>query len=79
MKIGRPRKRNLEPGVTTSLGLKVRIETKSRIAEAADESGWSMSREVEFRLERTFRDDEILSRLDKIEKMLAGIVAEVRR
>lgn len=70
-KIGRPRK-GCELGERMALGLRVTAEAKAKLEKAADESGRSQSQEAEARLERTFRDDEVLAELRAIRCMLEG-------
>ena len=55
-RVGRPTK---EPeGVRASLGLRVRTETKRQLENAAVLFGRSQSQEAEFRLERSFNEEE---------------------
>jgi hypothetical protein len=68
-KLGRPRK-PIADGERCSLGLRVTASIKRLVEAAADGSGRSVSQEVEHRLERSFRDDEVLRRLDAIEARL---------
>jgi hypothetical protein len=49
-----------------SLGLRVTRDIKLALDGAAKESGRSQSQEAEARLERTFRDDEILNKLGEV-------------
>jgi TraY domain len=57
---GRPRKKAPKPGERVSLGLRVTAEMKAALDEAAARSGRSQSQEAEFRIERSFYDQQIL-------------------
>lgn len=61
-KRGRPTK-EAAPGRMASLGVKVTPRMKLEIVRAAAASGRSQSQEVEHRLARTFRDDELMVEL----------------
>ena len=54
---GRP-KRQPNPGERVPLGLRVTPELKTRLDDAANQSGRSQSQEAELRLEQSFRQDE---------------------
>lgn len=69
-KLGRPRKTPL--GKRASLGLRVTAKIKRRLEKAADASGRTQSQEAEARIERTFRDDEILAKLVFLEQKILG-------
>src|SRR5262245_3291966 len=58
-----PRRRKGRPtvGERVPLGLRVTPEMKKRLDAAAEESGRSQSQEVEFRLERSFERESLLS------------------
>ena len=58
-RMGRPTKAP-RPGERVSLGLRVTADIKSKLDEAARHSARSQSQEAEFRLERTFADDDRL-------------------
>jgi hypothetical protein len=62
---GRPTKQPT-PGARVSLGLKVTDEIKQRLDTAAQASGRTQSQEAEARLERTFRDEDLLPQLLRI-------------
>lgn len=66
---GRPTK-GRELGERVQLSLRVTPEMKRRLDSAAAASGRSQSQEAEFRLERTFRDDEVLSEMRAIREEL---------
>lgn len=57
---GRPIK-NPRPGAKASLGLKVTPHMKARIEAAAREAGRTQSQETEFRLERSFERQDLMS------------------
>jgi hypothetical protein len=57
---GRPR-REPQAGERVQLSLRVTPQMKRRLDTAADQSGRSQSQEVEFRLERSFEREEMLS------------------
>lgn len=59
-KRGRPTKQ-AEPGAKASLGLKVTPAIKTRLEEAAAASGRTQSQEAEFRIERSFDRQDLLS------------------
>jgi len=67
---GRPRQRDPKPGERVHLGLRVTLEMKRRIEAEAVRTGRSQSQEVEARLERSFRDDEILTELAALRELL---------
>ena len=54
---GRPRKKPIE-GERNHLGMRTTAELKSRLENEATKSGRSLSQEAEYRLERSFWDDE---------------------
>ena len=58
-RMGRPTKA-ARPGERVSLGLRVTADIKSKLDNAATRSDRSQSQEAEFRLERTFADDDRL-------------------
>lgn len=62
-KKGRKAVRQPEPGERVPLGLRVTPQLKERLDSAAEHSGRSQSQEAELRLERTFRDDDLLPEL----------------
>ena len=64
-KAGRP-SRELRPGERVPMSFRVRPELKLMMDEAASKSGRSVTQEIEMRLEQSFRDDRIESRLDEI-------------
>jgi hypothetical protein len=63
------------------LGLRVTPETKQRLDAAAEQSGRSQSQEAEFRLERSFDRQDLLSDVLKaeFEPTLAGIILAMGR
>lgn len=67
---GRPPEKTFASGDRVPLGLRVTAEMKIRLDQAAIQSGRSQSQEAEFRLERSFREDEIIDRLIRIEALL---------
>ena len=67
--IGRPRKKPGD-GQRNHLGLRVTAELKLRLEKEAVRIGRSLSQEVEFRLERSFLDDE--ARLAEIHNKFGG-------
>lgn len=70
-RIGRPMKA-ATPGTRVGLGLRVKADTKARLIEGAKANSRSLSQEAEMRIERSFRDDEIIERLARIERALIG-------
>lgn len=64
-----------KPGTRASLGLKVTSDMKARIEMAARQSGRTQSQEAEARLERTFRDDEVLAELRTANELLVRYLA----
>jgi predicted HicB family RNase H-like nuclease len=56
---GRPRK-GQEPGERAPLGLRVTPPLKERLVRAAEESGRSLSQEVELMLEKAFLIEDLL-------------------
>jgi hypothetical protein len=68
-KRGRPLK-EAPAGKRVPLGLRVTAEIKTKLAAAAVETNRSQSQEAELRLERSFTNDEIIARLDRIEALL---------
>lgn len=74
-RIGRPMK-PAEEGKRVSLGLKVSPAIKTRIDAAAKENGRTQSQEAEARIERTFREDRLLTELLEAAygRRLAGIL-----
>ena len=67
---GRPRQRDPQPGERVHLGLRVTLEMKRRIEAEAARTGRSQSQEVEARLDRSFRDDEVLAELARLRALL---------
>jgi hypothetical protein len=61
-KRGRPG-RKIQPGERVPLSLRVTPETKARLDQASTASGRSQSQEAELRLERSFREEELLPQL----------------
>jgi hypothetical protein len=59
-RIGRPLKK-ATPGTRFSLGLKVTADIKTRLDAAAEASGRSQSQEADFRLERSFDRNSLLT------------------
>jgi hypothetical protein len=57
---GRPRRRQPKPGERVSLGLRVTSRLKALLDQAAKDSGRSQSQEAEFRIELSFRDQDVL-------------------
>jgi len=57
---GRPFKAP-EPGERIMLGFRVTADMKTKIVAAAHATGRSLSQEVEFRLERSFREDDLIA------------------
>jgi hypothetical protein len=66
---GRPRS-NAEP--RHYVGFICPASLRQRLAAAAADNRASLSEEVKQRLERSFRDDEIMARLDEITARLDG-------
>lgn len=62
--VGRPKK---EDARRATISTRVTDELRKAIGEASKKTGRSLAQEIEFRLERSFRDDEIIERLDRIE------------
>jgi hypothetical protein len=58
---GRPRRRQPKPGERVSLGLRVTPDLKSTLDRAAKISGRSQSQEAEFRIERSFANQRLLT------------------
>jgi len=58
-----------------TIALRATAELRTRLGEAALASGRSLSQEAELRLENSFRDDEILAILARIEARLDGHLA----
>jgi hypothetical protein len=77
-RVGRPTK-EATAGMRASLGLRVTAETKRKLDAAAEKAGRSQSQEAEFRLERSFLDQDLL--YDALElrygKGLAGILLTI--
>ncbi len=67
LKIGRPLKMPAE-GENAMLGIVGTPELKRKLIAAAERNRRSLSAEMRFRIEKTFRDDEIMQRLDEIEE-----------
>ncbi len=55
-------------GEKATLGIRAAPSLKMKLLAAAKVSARSLSAEAEFRLEQSFRDDEVLQRLDEIEE-----------
>lgn len=68
---GRPTK-SATPGTRASLGLKVTADLKARLEAAAAASGRTQSQEAEWRIDRSFREDEVMAELREIRAMLNG-------
>ena len=64
-RVGRPRTRPESEGAGDYIGLRVPKLLKEQIAQAARESGRSLSTEVRFRLEQSFDRQWILSEVVK--------------
>ena len=73
---GRPAKILTELGTIVPIGTRVSAEIRIALQRAAIESGRSLSQEIERRLANSFRDDEILRRLERIEALLAPSTAD---
>jgi hypothetical protein len=75
---GRPQTRELAPGERVHLGLRVSPKLKRQLERAADASTRSLSQEVEFRLEESFRLISAEKLLDKSHRHLdeAWYIAE---
>jgi DNA end-binding protein Ku len=73
--VGRPRQ-DAEPGERAQLSFRVTAELKRRLDAAADESGRSQSQEAEFRLERSFDRQDLLS---EVQRLLGPIAERMRR
>ena len=73
--VGRPRQ-EAEPGERAQLSFRVTAELKGRSDAAADQSGRSQSQEAEFRLERSFDHQDLLSEALTLAygRKLAGII-----
>lgn len=56
--MGRPKKPDSE-AKRYPLGMRTTLEMQRKMQDAARASGRSVAQEVEFRLERSFRDDEL--------------------
>jgi hypothetical protein len=72
---GRPKGRpSTEPdeGERVPFGFRITPSMKRAMQEAAGYNGRSLSQEAEMRLERSFQDDGIIARLDRIEAMLTA-------
>lgn len=74
MKRGRPKK-GFELGTRIPMSLRVTSPIKHLVETAAESSGRSQSQEVEFRLERTFRDDEVVAELRAVRGLLERFLA----
>lgn len=69
---GRPRQRKPKPGERLHLGLRVSPELKRKLENAAKESTRSLSQEAEFRLEYSFRAEELIEQhLQRIDEIFA--------
>ncbi len=51
--------------------LRIPNELRQRLADQAETEGRSLNKEIEHRLVQSFRDDEVLERLQRIEDRLA--------
>jgi hypothetical protein len=73
--VGRPRQEP-EPGERAQLSFRVTAELKRRLDAAADRTGRSQSQEAEFRLERSFDHQDLLSEALTLAygRKLAGII-----
>lgn len=70
-KPGRPRKADAVRR-RTQVGLRVTVELKRKLEDAIAKNGRSLAQESELRIERTFRDDEVLAELRAIRAILEG-------
>jgi hypothetical protein len=68
---GRP-SRELQPGERVPMSFRVTPELKAKMDAAAEESGRSVTQEIEFRLEQSFRDDRIEAQLEEIKLLLSA-------
>lgn len=64
-RVGRPRTR-LGEGPGDYVGFRAPPELKARLAAAAAATGRSLSTETQFRLEQSFRDDQLLAALAEL-------------
>jgi hypothetical protein len=73
------RKKDAKPAERIMLGLRVTPELKRRLDDAAKHSGRSQSQEAEFRLERAFDRDDLLSEAMSLAfgRELAGVLIAV--
>jgi hypothetical protein len=60
-----------EEGKRIPLNMRTTREIRNRLTTAAIASGRSLAQEVEYRLERSFRDDDLNKRLDDFGEQIA--------
>ncbi len=70
MTVGRPPLSHKERRLA-SMGFRPTPEIRTKLEVAAAENKRSLSKEIEFRLEMTFRDDWVLERLREIVRVIA--------
>ena len=61
-RIGRP-PISIADGTRAGVGFRVTSRLKAQIRAAADASGRSLSQEIEFRLEQSFRDEWVIEQI----------------
>ena len=69
---GRPRTTAVEVGSKVMMSMRVPPKMRRQLEKAIAVNGRSLTQEMEFRIERTFRDDELLAELREIRAMLDG-------
>lgn len=78
---GRPRLAPVQAGEKTSLSVRISPAVREEIEKASARSGRSISQEADTRLERSFRDDDVLTELralnDKLVRYLANSCGRV--
>jgi hypothetical protein len=73
---GRPLLRERKNGDRVPLGFRVTLDLKQRLEYASTACGRSQSQEAEIRLERSFHEDEIIARLERIEAVLTQLCSQ---
>lgn len=72
---GRPRIRRMRTGEKVAMSLQVPVSLRANIVAASKGSGRSLTQEMEARLERSFRDDEVLAELRALRALVDRLVA----
>ena len=77
-KMGRPIKPS-RPGERAALGFRITADTKQKLVSAAEKSGRSQSQEAEFRLEQSFKNENLQSQIKALNQMLDAMSAKEAR